>query len=187
VCTARDGDTCTEVKRVRSAWVYDGLGSWGDDPNEAADLGLESEACSDDETCCPGGTDGCNFRCAPVIVDSDGPDGSAVEQRCALLDYSWCTHRYVDRSLHAGGDFVYLDRCNGYEGPDGYAYHATASFPYVSACYRGVPNLAAGGMMMGGGEGGMDPPKCMQGQMMCCGDNICGGPETAQNCPEDCD
>jgi hypothetical protein len=186
VCTARDGDTCTEVKRVRSAWVYDGLGSWGDDPNEAADLGLESEACSDDETCCPGGTDGCNFRCAPVIVDSDGPDGSAVEQRCALLDYSWCTHRYVDRSLHAGGDFVYLDRCNGYEGPDGYAYHATASFPYVSACYRGVPNLAAGGMMMGGGDGGMDPPKCMQGQMMCCGDNICGGPETAQNCPEDC-
>lgn len=23
VCTARDGDTCTEVKRVRSSWVYD--------------------------------------------------------------------------------------------------------------------------------------------------------------------
>jgi hypothetical protein len=60
-------------------------------------------------------------------------DGSVVEQRCALLDYAWCTHRYVDRSLHAGGDFVYLDRCNGYEGPDGYAYHATASFPYLSA------------------------------------------------------
>ena len=184
VCTARDGDTCTEVKRVRSAWVYDGLAGWGDDPNEAADLGVENQACSDDDTCCPGGTDGCNFRCAPVVVESDGADGSAVEHRCALLDYSWCTHRYVDRSLHAGGDFVYLDRCNGYEGPDGYAYHATASFPYVSACYRGVPNLAPGGGMMM--PGGMDPPKCQPNQKMCCGDNICGGPETAANCPEDC-
>ena len=184
VCTARDGDTCTEVKRVRSAWVYDGLGGWGDDPDEAADLGLDGVACGDDDTCCPDGTNGCNFRCAPVLLADDGPDGSVVEHRCALLDYSWCTHRFVDRSLHAGGDFVYLDRCNGYEGPDGYAYHATASFPYVSACYRGTPTYAAGGMMMGGG--GMDPPKCQPGQMMCCGDNICGGPETAMNCAEDC-
>ncbi len=184
VCTARDGDTCTEVKRVRSAWVYDGLGSWGDDPNEDADLGLEGAQCTDDAACCPGGVGTCNFRCADVLLADAGPDGTVAESRCALLDYSWCTHRFVDRSTHDGGDdFVYLDRCNGYEGPDGYAYHATASFPYVSACYKGVPNLAPGGMM---GGGGMNPPKCQQGQTMCCGDNICGGPETAQNCPEDC-
>jgi len=185
VCTARDGDTCTEVKRVRSAWVYDGLGGWGDDPDEAAALDVEGTTCAADSACCPGGVAGCDFRCAPVLRDDDGPDGSVIESRCALLDYAWCTHRFVDRSLHAGGDFVYLDRCNGYEGPDGYAYHATASFPYVSACYRGVPNLAPA-MMMGGGEGGMNPPKCEPGQMMCCGDDFCGGPETAMNCPEDC-
>lgn len=187
VCTARDGDTCTEVKRVRSAWVYDGLGSWGEDPGEGAALGVEGDACDDDTVCCPGGAQDCDFRCAPVVVDGAEPDGTAVEKRCALLDYAWCTHRFVDRSLHAGGEFVYLDRCNGYEGPDGYAYHATGSFPYVNACYRGIPTqVPMGGMMMGGGDGGMDPPKCMQGQMMCCGDNICGGPETAANCPEDC-
>ncbi|HEY0138828.1 MAG TPA: YHYH protein [Nannocystis sp.] len=187
VCTARAGDACTQVKRVRSAWVHDGLGGWGEDPGEGAALGVEGTICDDDNICCPGGGAGCDFRCAPVIVDSDDPDGSAVEKRCALLDYAWCTHRYVDRSLHAGGDFVYLDRCNGYEGPDGYAYHATASFPYIQGCYRGVPNLAPmGGMMMGDDDGGMEPPKCMQGQTMCCGDATCDGPETADNCPEDC-
>lgn len=190
VCTARDGEACTEVKRVRSAWVYGGLGAWGDDPDEGAALATEGEACSDDAICCPGGTQNCDLRCAPVVVADDGADGSVVEKRCALMDYAWCTHRYVDRSLHAGGDFVYLDRCNGYEGPDGYAYHATGSFPYLNGCYRGDPSLITmGGMMMPpdeGGEGGMDPPKCEAGQMMCCGDGICGGPETADNCPEDC-
>lgn len=183
VCTARDGETCTEVKRVRSSWVYSGLGSWGNDPNEAADLGLEGTDCTDDTTCCPGGVGTCNFRCGNVLLDDAGPDGTLAASQCVLLDYSWCTHRFVDRSTHQDTDFVYLDRCNGYEGPDGYAYHGTASFPYVSACYRGVPNLAPGGGMMMGGGG---PPKCQPGQMMCCGDNICGGPETAQNCPEDC-
>lgn len=191
VCTARDGDTCTEVKRVRSAWVYEGLGEWGEDPGEADALAHDGDECSDDTTCCPGGLQDCDLRCAPVLTSTDDADGSAVGKRCAMLDYAWCTHRYVDRSLHAGGDFVYLDRCNGYEGPDGYAYHATASFPYLNPCYRGTPTLVGGGGMMmppgeEGGEGGMDPPKCMQGQMMCCGDNICGGPETAENCPEDC-
>jgi len=186
VCTARDGETCTEVKRARSAWVYDGLGGWGADPGEDVALAVEGAECNDDNVCCPGGQAGCDFRCAPVLVGNDDPDGSSVEHRCALLDYAWCTHQYVDRSLHAGGDFVYLDRCNGYDGPDGYAYHATASFPYLQGCYRGVPNLAPMGGMMMPDEGGMDPPTCQPGQQMCCGDDVCGGPETADNCPEDC-
>ncbi len=190
VCTAREGETCTAVKRVRASWVYEGLASWGEAPGEDALLGVDGMKCDADDSCCPGGLQGCNFSCSPVVVAADGADGSAVEHRCALLDYSWCTHRFVDNSTH-GGDaaFVYLDRCNGFEGADGYAYHATASFPYVNACYRGVPTALP--MMIGGGdeggmEGGMDPPKCQPGQMMCCGDDFCGGPETAMNCPEDC-
>jgi len=185
VCVARDGEgACTEVKRARSSWVYAGLGSWGEDPKEADALGVEGTACAVDDECCPGGVSGCDFRCSFVIGESDGAEGSALEKQCTLLDYSWCTHRHVDRSTHGGGDdFVYLDRCNGFEGPDGYAYHATGSFPYITACYRGVPTAAPGG---GGGGGGMNPPKCMPGQTMCCGDGFCGGPETAANCPEDC-
>lgn len=185
VCTARDQDgACTEVKRARSSWLYAGLGSWGNSPQEAGALGIESSDCTADADCCPGG-EGCNFRCSYVPVASG--DDTAIAQRCTLVDYSWCTHRFVDRSAQAGDGFVYLDRCNGFEGPDGYAYHATASFPYVTGCFRGEPQAApgGGGGMMGGG--GMNPPMCtMPGQMMCCGDDFCGGPETAQNCPADC-
>jgi hypothetical protein len=182
-CVCADAD-CTIIKRVRSSWVYRGLGAWGDP------LAIENQPCTTDDECCAG--DNCDLRCSPVLVDDAGPDGSAVESRCTLLDYSWCTHQYVDRSVHPGADnFVYLDRCNGREGPDGYAYHATLSFPFIQACYRGVPaEIAGGGMMMDEGgmmEGGMDPPMCMNGQtMMCCGDDTCDGPETADNCPEDC-
>jgi hypothetical protein len=49
--------------------------------------------------------------------------------------YAWDNHRYEDSS-----DPVVLDECNGRVGPDGtYAYHATATFPYVIGCYRGTP------------------------------------------------
>jgi hypothetical protein len=185
-CVCADAD-CTTVKRARSSWVYSGLGSWGD-PQDG-DLATENQPCTSDDDC--GGQTG-NFRCAPVLVGDAGDAGTVVEKRCALLDYSWCTHRHVDRSTHGGAaDFLYLDRCNGHEGPDGYAYHATASFPYVQACYHGVPaEISVGGMGMDDGppmDGGMDPPMCMQGQMMmCCGDDNCDGPETADNYPEDC-
>ena len=61
-------------------------------------LAVEGAECEDDNVCCPGGQAGCDFRCAPVLVGNGDPDGSSVEHRCALLDYAWCTHRYVDRS-----------------------------------------------------------------------------------------
>ena len=182
-CACVDAD-CTIIKRARSSWVYRGLGAWGDP------IDVENMACATDDDCCA--DDNCDFRCSPVLVDANDPDGSAVESRCTLFDYSWCTHQYVDRSVHPGSDqFVYLDRCNGLDGPNGYAYHATLSFPYIQACYRGAPAAIAGGMgMMDDGgmmDGGMNPPMCMNGQtMMCCGDNNCDGPETADNCPEDC-
>lgn len=178
---------CTEVKRARSAWVYAGLEAWGDDPDEDDRLAVENRACSSDDDCCEG--EGCNFRCAPLVV-ADG-DGTAIESRCALLDYSWCTHRYVDRSAEVEqAEYVYLDRCNGHDGPDGYAYHATASFPYFQACYRGQPAEIPAGDMGGGGMdmgGEMPPAACAAGQTaMCCGDGRCDGPETADSCAADC-
>ena len=63
------------------------------------------------------------------------------------------------------------------------------SFPYILGCYHGTAtqNGMMGGGMMGGGMMGGTPPMCtMPGQMMCCGDGFCGGPETPQNCPADC-
>jgi hypothetical protein len=148
-CVCTDAD-CATIKRARSSWVYTGLGVWGD-PGDA--LAVDNQACATDDDCCAG--DPCDYRCTPLVVDDPGPDGTAVELRCALLDYAWCTHRAVDRSAHPGGDaFVYLDRCNGLAGPDGYAYHAVASFPYIQACYRGEPQA----IPRPGGDMGMQPP-----------------------------
>ena len=112
-----------------------------------------------------------------------------------------------------GADWEYvagsgdLDECNGRVGlvpVDGqvvstYHYMLTNTFPYVPRCWHAAPGqgfngAAGGGMMPGGGGmmpggGGMMPgqlPMCTPGQRMCCGDGVCGGPETAQNCAADC-
>jgi len=94
---------------------------------------------------------------------------------------AWDNYQYMDST-----DPEVLDQCNGHVGPDGnYHYHATTGFPYILGCYTGTPAAGAGG-----GDGGMnpdDPPPCAPGQTaMCCGDGMCDGPETADNCAEDC-
>jgi hypothetical protein len=139
VCMARDGGgNCTSIKRARSSYAYAGLGVWGDDPDEASALGLEGQACSSDDDC-----DDEHFQCAWGVFDDDGAaGGTVVARRCVLVDYAWCTNAYIDRSNQdvSSSNFVYLDRCNGITGADGYAYHATGSFPYVPACLRYEPS-----------------------------------------------
>ncbi len=191
VCVARAADgSCSDVRRARSSYVYEGLAAWGNSPNEAQALGVEGKTCASDDDCCSGAN--CDFQCTyAVFDDAASPYGTTADKRCVLMDYSWCTSQYMDRSAAdtSGADFVYLDRCNGFEGPDGYSYHATLSFPFLPACYKYEPQAAPGGggmMGQGGGGGGM-LPGCQPGQtMMCCGDGVCDGPETAQNCAADC-
>jgi hypothetical protein len=89
-----------------------------------------------------------------------------------------------------------LDECNGRVGvtpefPCGtYHYYITDTYPYIQRCVKGTPMGGGPGMMggMGGMNGGMGggPPTCQPGQMMCCGDGVCGGPENHTNCPADC-
>jgi len=77
-----------------------------------------------------------------------------------------------------------LDECNGRIGvtpefPDGiYYYMVTDEFPYFSRCLKGD--------FTSQGEGEL--PSCdeVPPGMLCCGDGICGGPETSSNCPVDC-
>lgn len=207
VCTQRGADgVCTEVRRARSAWAYQGLGSWSGSPgannDSAGALTQEGTACSTDDDCCAGSGD-CHFKCNYAVFDTPSvPGGTTEGKRCVLLDYSWCSHRFVDRTAAdtSAASFVYLDRCNGFEGPDGYAYHATASFPFLLGCYRDEPatlpgggapggDAMGGGNPMGGGDpmgGGNAPPTCQPGQTQCCGDGVCDGPENAQNCAADC-
>ena len=75
-----------------------------------------------------------------------------------------------------------LDECNGRLGitpefPDGiYHYMVTDGFPYFPRCLKG--DFGTGGGV----------PNCedVPTGMPCCGDGICGGPETEDNCPSDC-
>ena len=79
-----------------------------------------------------------------------------------------------------------LDECNGRLGvtpefPDGiYHYMVTDDFPYFSRCLKGEFDNA------GGGGGGIPDCENVPPGNPCCGDGICGGPETENNCPEDC-
>ena len=76
-----------------------------------------------------------------------------------------------------------LDECNGRIGitpefPEGiYYYMVTDQFPYFTRCLKGEISTGGGGV-----------PDCedVPPGNPCCGDGICGGPETEDNCPEDC-
>ena len=96
-----------------------------------------------------------------------------------------------------------LDECNGRFGvtpefPQGiYHYYLTDSFPFGQRCVKGdAPASEEGGPGAGGPGGGgpggggpgdtpVDCEEVPEG-MPCCGDGVCDGPETADNCPEDC-
>ncbi len=144
VCMLRDGQgNCTSIKRLRSSYVYAGLGAWGNDPDEAAALGLEGTACSSDSDC-----NNSHFQCSwSVFADNSAAGGTVTAKRCMLVDYAWCTNAYVDRNATdtSATNFVYLDRCNGITSADGYAYHATGSFPYVPSCLRYEPSDSING------------------------------------------
>lgn len=106
--------------------------------------------------------------------------------------YAWDAYAYEDT-----GDDDVLDQCNGRVEPDGsYAYHATATFPYVIGCYHGEVTTGGGGQDTGGPPDSGGPPDtgmppvidCADAEpgLPCCGDDVCDGPEDADNCPEDC-
>lgn len=131
------------------------------------------------------GPRGClDEACAEVVTFESG-----WVQTGDPTTYAWDNHEY-----QGGGAATVLDACNGRVGPDGsYRYHATATFPYVLGCYAGTPGDDAGttdGGGDGGGEagGGEAVPGCdeVPEGMPCCGDSVCDGPETADNCPADC-
>ncbi len=163
VCVDRAEDgSCADVRRAQTAWVYAGLSRWGqeDGAEEDADgvLDAEGQSCAADSDCCADpDSDSCRMVCALETFASD--TGPVVDRRCVVRDYGWCTHEV--QALPEPDEAVTLDRCNGYEGPDGYAYRATFSFPYILGCFRGQPSdsfgqgyVLQGSNTGGGGAGG---------------------------------
>jgi hypothetical protein len=82
-----------------------------------------------------------------------------------------------------------LDECNGRIGvtpefPEGvYHYYLTDTLPFGQRCVKGT---SIDGSSSGGEN--MNPVMCgnVPGGMPCCGDALCGGPETVDNCAIDC-
>lgn len=125
-------------------------------------------------------------------------DGSNAPNAGPVISDTWPLGSFYEdfEFIEGSGD---LDYYNGRfavtpEYPCGtYAYFATmdengdSKFPYLVglAFYGETINCNAGG---GPGGGPGDPPPCSEVPegLPCCGDGICGGPETADNCPEDC-
>lgn len=158
ICLTRDNNgDCTSVKKARSSWQYEGLSSHDATPD--ASLALESTSCTTDDDCCPDGVgNDCDLRCNYALT-ADGAAGTEITKICTLLDYAWCSSVFQERTAidTSAENFVYVDRCNGYTGADGFAYHATGSFPYLQACFRGEPAEQAA-PEGGGGPGGGGPP-----------------------------
>ena len=125
------------------------------------------------------------------------PDEGRPDTLTALIGGPGQGTTYPNIPIQMGAftqDFEYeegygdLDECNGRLGitpefPEGiYYYVVTDEFPFFTRCLKG--EFVAGG----GGGGGDDIPDCdeVPPGAPCCGDGICGGPETEDNCPEDC-
>jgi hypothetical protein len=80
-----------------------------------------------------------------------------------------------------------LDACRGHaDDPRGYHYHvAEAGENLFVGCFHG--DVVASETGPGGGGGQPAVEACSPGQTtMCCGDGVCGGPETAGNGATDC-
>ena len=126
----------------------------------ASYFGREMMACDSASDCCPGGGL-CRLYCHPLLVESGG--AVELENRCVTADYAWCSHAFRPHTdvLEQPG-YVYLDRCNGVETADGYAYVGTPTFPYVNSCFRDAPTSMATDttytrLDMGMGPGGPPP------------------------------
>ena len=122
----------------------------------------------------------------------DTPDEGRPDTLTALLGGPGQGTTYPNIPIPMGAftqDFEYeedygdLDECNGRVGvtpefPDGiYYYMVTDDFPFFTRCLKG--EIATGG-------GGIPDCDDVPPGNPCCGDGICGGPETEENCPEDC-
>lgn len=131
------------------------------------------------------GPQGCaDAACTSVVEYVSGYDQIADPTQDAWDAYAWS----------ASVDTTRLDECNGHTGPEGdYHYHATEGFPYILGCYTGTPGTEVGladdgGDAGGGGGQGGALPGCdeVPAGAPCCGDDICDGPETVDNCAVDC-
>ena len=130
-------EDCSEVVEFNSSYQNSSI--------QADTIGCTNSSVCDQSAC----DDGECVTCGELMYEGE------VVTACADMDYAWDVNAYVAMD----GD-TFLDECNGRTQPDGsYAYHVTATFPYILGCYRGtVRDNGGGGPGDGGGPPGGGPP-----------------------------
>ncbi len=138
-----------------------------------------------------------SYQTRNITTRTTLPDGSTATSTGPAISATYPLGAFWQDYEYVAGSGT-LDYYNGRfavtpEYPQGtYAYFATmdvngdAVFPYFVGLEFYGELVDCDGNTGGGGPG--SPPDCSQvpaGQP-CCGDGICGGPETADNCPADC-
>jgi hypothetical protein len=123
--------------------------------------------------------------CSKEVASDDG--------HAARIGYALDGYAITARVNEDGEEPADLDECRGHtDAVRGYHYHvAYAGENLFVGCFHGdiAASEAGGAGPGGGGGGGGQPPvaDCAPGQTsMCCGDGVCDGPETADNCAADC-
>lgn len=111
--------------------------------------------------------------CSKEVATTDG--------HAPIIGYALDGYAIHAMNNEDGAEPTDLDSCRGHEDARGYHYHvAGPGETMFLGCFHG--DIV--GTSDAGGGGAVD---CADGQSSrCCGDSVCDGPETADNCPEDC-
>lgn len=118
--------------------------------------------------------------CSQSVEQCDG--------HAPLIGYAMDGYGMYAMNAEGGTEPADLDECRGHtDETRGYHYHvASPGENMFIGCYHGKTvesQDTGGGGMMGGGEVAVC---ATPDATLCCGDGVCGGPETAANCAEDC-
>jgi len=111
-----------------------------------------------------------------------------TDNHAAMIGYALDGHGIYAQFDANGNEATGLDECRGhYDDTRGYHYHVDGlGANEFFDCFLGAWAVEEDDVVMppGGGE----LPSCdeVPPGRPCCGDGICGGPETADNCPADC-
>ena len=116
-------------------------------------------------------------------------DASAqCDDHAPLIGYALDGYAMYAMAGADGVEAADLDECRGHtDDLRGYHYHSAGPGENMFlGCFHGLTAGADAGTGPGGGGGGEAMNCAGPDATMCCGDDICDGPETAANCAADC-
>jgi hypothetical protein len=76
-----------------------------------------------------------HYHSTPACVHKDG-----ARKHSPVIGYAFDGFKIYGQLGNGGKNPIGLDSCNGHKDTErGYHYHATAGYPYILGCYKGIP------------------------------------------------